>query len=64
MAIDEIQTLVRERGSALSRADMERITTMAVDVPLDESDQLGSIFEAIALVVNDPEYSGDIEPIE
>lgn len=64
MVIDDIQDIIRERGSALNRDDLARIAVMAVDVPLKDSEALASLYGAIALIVNDPEYDGDIAPIE
>ncbi|MEK7454729.1 MAG: hypothetical protein AABZ76_07375 [Pseudomonadota bacterium] len=63
MAIDEIVELVRDRGAKLTRDDLNQIKMMAVDVPLEDSDDLAAVFEGIALVVNDPLYEGDIPPI-
>jgi hypothetical protein len=63
-ALDKITELVSERGNKITRADYNTIMTLAVDVPLEDSDYLGAVFEGIALTVNDPLYDGDIDPIE
>ncbi|SEJ87402.1 hypothetical protein SAMN05518849_11676 [Sphingobium sp. AP50] len=64
MAIDEIVELVRDRGSKLNQYDLNQIKMIAVDVPLEDSEDLAMVFEGIALVVNDPLYEGDIPPME
>lgn len=64
MPIDEIMTILSERGSDLNRDDLARINELALDVPLEDTEQLGTVWEGIALIVNDPLYSGDIDPID
>lgn len=60
MALSEIQAIVSDRGSKIARTDLEDILVAAVDVPLEDSEALGSVFGAIQLIVSDPLYEGDI----
>lgn len=64
IAGNNIIDLIMERGSDLNTSDYEKIQTMLVDIPLEDSDEVGTIYSAIALIVNDPLYSGDIEIVE
>lgn len=63
-ASDDIMELIRQRGDTLDQSDLDKITMMMVDIPLEDSDQIGWINEAIAQIVNDPDYAGDIAPID
>lgn len=64
-AIDTIAGIIRDRGSELNQADMREIEYQITQIPLDElADQYGWINEAIALIVNDPAYEGDLSPLE
>lgn len=60
MALSEIQAIVSDRGIKIARTDLEDILVAAVDVPLEDSEALGSVFGAIQLIVSDPLYEGDI----
>ncbi len=64
MALSEIQEILTDRGSKLSRTDLEDILVAAVDVPLQDSEALGAVFGAIQLIVADPLYEGDIRMSE
>lgn len=59
-ALDQITELVSERGNKINRADLNTIMTLAVDIPLEDSDYLGSVFEGIMLTVSDPLYVGNL----
>lgn len=59
---EEIIDLMRERDSDLNRADLARINVMLLDV--EDDDAFMTIQDAIAQIVNDPAYEGDIEPVE
>lgn len=61
-ALDAITELVSEAGKNITRADLNTILTLAVDVPLEDSDYLGFVWEGIALTINDPLYTKDIKP--
>jgi hypothetical protein len=64
MTSEAITEFVRERGSAISAADLT-VNDMLIDLPLDEvSDVRAWVMEGIALTVNDPLYEGDIPAIE
>ncbi len=61
MTSEAITEFVRERGSAISAADLTTINDMLIDLPLEEvSDVRAWVMEGIALTVNDPLYEGDI----
>lgn len=60
MTLSEIQAIVSDRGSKIARTDLEDILVAAVDVPLEDSEALGSVFGAIQFIVSDPLYEGDI----
>jgi hypothetical protein len=65
MTSEAITEFVRERGSAISAADLATVNDMLIDLPLDEvSDVRAWVMEGIALTVNDPLYEGDIPAIE
>lgn len=65
MTSEAITEFVRERGSAISAADLTTINDMLIDLPLEEvSDVRAWVMEGIALTVNDPLYEGDIPAIE
>ncbi|MBD8734895.1 hypothetical protein [Sphingomonas sp. CFBP 13706] len=59
-ALDQITQLVSERGNKIDRDDLNTIMTLAVDIPLEDSDYLGSVFEGIMLTVSDPLYVGNL----
>jgi hypothetical protein len=63
-ALEQITEIVSERGSALDRDDMDRITELSVEVPLEDSDALAMVMEGVAMIVNDPLYEGDVPPME
>lgn len=59
--IDAITDIIREKGSSLRQTDIDEIERLIVDIPIaDLPDQTPWIWEAIALIVNAPEYEGDI----
>ncbi len=65
MSFEDITEFVRDRGDAISAADLTTINAMLFELPLEEvSDARVWIMEGIALTVNDPLYSGDIPPFE
>jgi hypothetical protein len=64
VAFEKIIDLIGEKGAKLTQADMDQIESLIPDIPLDElPDSYGAIHEALALIVNDPAYEGDIEPM-
>lgn len=63
-ATDDILSIISERGSRLDQADMDRIEALITEIPFDQLDETGMIYEAIALIVNDPLYEGDLDPID
>lgn len=64
MTAQDITDFVSERGTAISRADISRLNEMLIDLPLEEvSDVRAWLNESVALIVNAPEYEGDIAPM-
>lgn len=63
-AVDEIMSIISTKGADLMQSDIEEIQFLTVDIPIDElPDTYPWIWEAIALIVNDPLYEGDIPPV-
>lgn len=52
------------KGMAITQADIEEIEFLLTQLDLDDfSTAQAMAFEAISLIVNDPLYEGDAEPI-
>ncbi len=65
MTGQEISDFIGERIETFSRADMSRLNDMLIELPLEEVSEVRSwAMESIALRVNDPLYTGDLESIE
>lgn len=65
MIFEDITDFVRERGDAISAADLTTINAMLIELPLEEvSEARAWIMEGVSLTVNDPLYSGDILPFD
>lgn len=59
MSIETIQALL-EKGPALTAADVNDIRYELALLPLDEAHEAEPwIWEAVALIVTDPDYKGD-----
>lgn len=64
MTAQDITDFVSERGTAISRADISRLNEMLIELPLEEvNDVRAWLSESVALIVNAPEYDGDIAPM-
>lgn len=62
-AIDEINEILRTRGEGLRLVDLDQIELLIVQMPIGEAAEAAPwIFEAVGLIVNAPEYTGDITP--
>lgn len=68
MANSEISAFLAKRGSDLRADDIDELRAMLTQVDPDEYDAVaGWVWEAVALVVNDPAYEGDAkvpEPVD
>lgn len=57
--------VIGTKGADLMQEDMETIEALSIDFPPDDFVELMAIIdEAVSLIVNDPDYEGDIPPIE
>jgi hypothetical protein len=60
--LDPISEFIASKGHALSTADLETIDDLLMDIPVgDAFERRGWAYESIFLIVNDPEYTGDID---
>lgn len=58
-------SIIREKGSDISADDLHEIEYLMTTFPIDKAvDLQGAIYEAISLIVNDPNYAGDIPPFD
>ena len=62
--IEQALAIVSDRGDKLRQTDLDDITLLMAEVPLAQSEAVGHVMGAVALIVNDPEYAGDIEPFD
>jgi hypothetical protein len=62
--IDRIFNIIQTKGAAMRSDDLRDIEVMVAEMPTESThEQEPFILEAISLIVNDPDYSGDIAPI-
>jgi hypothetical protein len=60
VTIDGILEFIGKLGPGLRQTDIEEIEYRLTQVPVDDAREAeGQIWEAVALIVNDPEYGGD-----
>lgn len=60
MANSEIAAFLAKRGADLRADDIDELRAMLTQVPPKQYDDIaGWVWEAVALVVNDPAYEGD-----
>ncbi len=60
MANSEIAAFLAKRGHDLRRDDIDELRAMLTQVPPERYEEIaGWTWEAVALVVNDPDYEGD-----
>jgi len=56
----EISDFLQKRGNDLRADDIDEIETMLALLPVEQYDEVaGWVWEAVALIVNDPSYEGD-----
>jgi hypothetical protein len=57
--------IIRERGKEIDLLDKREIDSLIVEFPLERAaDMQAILYEALSLIVNAPEYNGDIPPID
>lgn len=57
---EKIRVLLEQRKFDLRQSDLDEISALLVQVDLDEvQDVEGWVWESVALIVNDPDYTGD-----
>lgn len=57
---EKIRALLEQRKFDLRQSDLDEISALLVQVDLDEvQDVEGWVWESVALILNDPAYSGD-----
>lgn len=60
MSIERAQAIITAKQEALTARDVRDIQTELLLAPLDDQREAeGWIWEAVGLIVNDPEYKGD-----
>lgn len=63
--VDDIFALIRERGAEFNNRDLGAVEAALEALPDDVRFEAEPwIWESLALVINDPDYRGDCEPIE
>ena len=61
---DRVTDRLAAAGLNLRQADVDDIEAEMAALPVDEHDQIApAVYEAIAQIVNDPAYDGDVAPI-
>lgn len=59
-AIDQIQAIIRDRGAGLRQLDVDEISALITQIPLDTVHEAEPwIWEAVGQIVDDPDYTGD-----
>lgn len=61
--IDKAQAILAEKGAKLMQADLIEMEMLFLQAAPEDLDDAMFLMEGVALVVNDPSYKGDIEPI-
>lgn len=61
--IDRAQAILSAKGIKLMQADLDAMEEIFTEVDPEEWDDVLLVMEGVALVVNDPDYKGDIPPI-
>ena len=60
---EEALEIVRKRGNEINQRDLMAINAVLNRMPLEEvTEAKAMVYEAIFLIVNDPQYEGDISP--
>jgi len=62
---DKIFEILREKGEAIRQSDMDEIELLIMEADPDVwIERMGWFYEGLALIVNDPNYEGDIAPVD
>lgn len=61
--IDKAQAILSAKGSKLMQTDLDAMEEIFTEVDPDEWDDVLLVMEGVSLIVSDPSYSGDIDPI-
>lgn len=61
---EQMHEVIRSAGDQFSQLDLDRIRELSMDLPLDQNQGMGWIYEAIEMVVSSPDYKGDLDPDE
>lgn len=62
---EQMLAIVAEKGPDLSQDDLVELDYLTTKLDIDDAfEQRGIVDEAIALIVNDPLYEGDIDPMD
>jgi hypothetical protein len=61
--IDRAQAILSSKGENLMQDDFDAVWDIFMEIPPEEWDDVLRLMEGVVLVVNSPEYNGDIPPI-
>lgn len=61
--IDRAQAILSSKGESLMQDDLDAVRDIFMEIPPEEWDDVLRLMEGVVLVVNSPEYNGDIPPI-
>lgn len=61
--IDRAQAILSSKGEDLMQVDLDAMRDIFMEVPPEEWDDVLRLMEGVVMVVNSPEYSGNIPPI-
>ncbi len=61
--LDKAQAILSDKGGSIMQSDLDEMQELFTQVDPDDWDDVLMLMEGVALIVNDPSYKGDIEPI-
>lgn len=62
--IEDAQAILTDKGASLMQEDFQEMQSLFTQVEIEQWEDVVRVMEGVALIVNDPSYKGDIEPIE
>jgi hypothetical protein len=62
--IEDAQAILTDKGASLMQEDFQEMQSLFTQVEIEQWEDVVRVMEGVALIVNDPSYNGDIEPIE
>lgn len=62
--IEDAQAILTDKGTSLMQEDFQEMQSLFTQVEIEQWEDVVRVMEGVALIVNDPSYEGDIEPIE